>query len=107
MTDPEITATTAGPAPERETAQLTPEMIDARIAAEAYHQFPGTTMIVCLLTLTNGAYVTGGAAGIAADFDEATARRVAREAARSKIWALEGYLLRERQAAAAAAANGR
>lgn len=30
------------------------------------------------------------------NFDEAIGRRIARDKARSKIWALEGYLLRER-----------
>ena len=33
--------------------RLNPDMIDAAIASEQYHVFPGTTMTVCALTLRN------------------------------------------------------
>ncbi len=76
--------------------RLTPEHVDARISSEAYYVFPGTTLTVCALTLQNGFIVTGeSAAASPANFDEAIGRKIARENARQKIWALEGYLLRE------------
>ncbi|WP_439547844.1 Gp49 family protein [Falsiroseomonas sp.] len=76
--------------------RLTPDQIDGAIAAEAYHVFPGTTLTVCCLTLRNGFCVTGeSAAASPENFDQAIGRRIARENARAKIWALEGYLLRE------------
>jgi hypothetical protein len=80
--------------------RLTPDLIDAAIVSEQYHVFVGTTMTVCALTLRNGYIVTGeSAAASPENFDEAIGRKIARENARNKIWALEGYLLREKLAA--------
>jgi hypothetical protein len=80
--------------------RLNPDMIDAAIRSEQYHVFPGTTMTVCALTLRNGYIVLGeSAAASAENFDAAIGRKIARENARNKIWALEGYLLREKLAA--------
>lgn len=77
--------------------RLTPTLIDETIVSEQYHVFHGTTMTVCALTLRNGYIVTGeSAAASPANFDEAIGRKIARDNARNKIWALEGYLLRER-----------
>ncbi len=76
--------------------RLTPDKIDAAILAEQYHVFPGTTMTVCALTLRNGFQVIGeSAAASPSNFDEAIGRKIARDNARNKIWALEGYLLRD------------
>lgn len=77
--------------------RLNPAMIDAAIVGETYHVFPGTTMTVCCLTLRNGFHVSGESVGASpANFDEAIGRKIARSHAREKIWALEGYLLRDR-----------
>jgi len=77
--------------------RLTPADIDAVIVGEDYHVFPGTTMTVCALKLRNGFVVVGeSAAASPENFDEAIGRRIARENARSRIWALEDYVLRER-----------
>jgi hypothetical protein len=82
--------------------RLNPAHIDAQIAAEAYHVFPGTTLTVCALTLRNGFHVIGeSAAASPANFDAEIGRKIARDNARNKIWALEGYLLRSKLAAAA------
>lgn len=76
--------------------RLNPAMIDACIMSAAYHVFPGTTMTVCALTLRNGYIVTGeSAAASPENFDEEIGRKIAHDNARNKIWALEGYLLRE------------
>jgi hypothetical protein len=81
--------------------RLNPAMIDATIRSEAYHVFPGTTMTVCALTLRNGFIVIGeSAAASPANFDAEIGRKIARDNARNKVWALEGYLLRERLIAA-------
>lgn len=77
--------------------RLNPQMIDETIVHEQYHVFPGTTMTVCAMTLKNGYIVSGeSAAASPENFDEAIGRKIARENARNKIWAFEGYLLRER-----------
>lgn len=81
--------------------RLTPDHIDSQIVAEAYHVFPGTTMTVCALTLRNGFQVIGeSAAASPANFDESIGRKISRDNARNKIWALEGYALRNRLSAA-------
>lgn len=77
--------------------RLTRADIDAAILCEDYHVFPGTTITICLLTLRNGYGVVGeSACASSSNFDIEAGRMVARDKAREKIWALEGYLLRER-----------
>lgn len=81
--------------------RLTPDHIDGRIVSAAYHVFPGTTLTVCALTLRNGFIVTGtSAAASPENFDSAIGEQIAHRNARERIWELEGYLLRERLAAA-------
>lgn len=76
--------------------RLTPAHIDAQIASEDYHVFPGTTLTVCCLKLRNGFCVTGeSAAASPENFDEEIGRKIARDKAREKIWPLEGYMLRQ------------
>ena len=83
--------------------RLTPDAIDATIAGEDYHVFPGTTLTVCCLKLRNGFTVTGeSAAASPENFDVELGKKIARSNARDKIWALEGYALRERLAERAA-----
>lgn len=80
--------------------RLNPQMIDDTVVSEQYHVFPGTTMTVCALTLRNGFIVIGESASVSqANFDTDIGRKIARENARNKIWALEGYLLRSKLAA--------
>jgi hypothetical protein len=83
--------------------RLTPAHIDATIIAEQFHVFPGTTLTVCALTLRNGYQVTGeSAAASPENFDAELGKKISRENARNKIWALEGYLLRDKLAAQSA-----
>ena len=77
--------------------RLNPEMIDAAIKGEMYHVFPDTTLTICVLVLQNGFTVTGeSAAASTINFDEEIGRKIARDNARQKIWAFEGYLLRQK-----------
>jgi hypothetical protein len=81
--------------------RVTPQRIEEVQVAGQYHVFPGTTVTVCCLTLKNGFTVTGESACASPEnFDEELGRKIALKNAQDKIWALEGYALRERLAAA-------
>lgn len=76
--------------------RLTPDHIDEQIRAVAFHQFPGTTTTVCLLTLRNGFGAVGHSACVSPEnFDAGMGQKIAFNNARDKIWELEGYLLRD------------
>ncbi len=80
--------------------RITPNHIDATIADEDYHVFEKTCLTVCCLTLQNGFTVTGNSACASPEnFDAEIGRKIARDNARNKIWALEGYLLKDKLAA--------
>jgi hypothetical protein len=86
--------------------RLTPAAIDAVIHSMCYWNSPGTTLTVCAITLTNGFIVTGeSAAASAENFDVEIGKKIAFDNARNKIWALEGYLLKQRLYDAALAAQ--
>ena len=77
--------------------RLTPTLINETIRSEQFYVFPGTTLTVCCLTLQNGYNVIGeSAAASPENFNEEIGRNIARDNARNKIWALEGYLLKEK-----------
>lgn len=77
--------------------RLTPADIDATIREEAYYVFAGSQLTVCCLTLRNGFTVVGESACASPEnFNAEIGQRVARENAKQKIWAAEGYLLKER-----------
>lgn len=77
--------------------RLSPLDIERAIAEEKYHVFPGTTLTVCCLILRNGFSVTGESACASPEnFDPEIGRAIAYTKAKEKIWALEGYLLRQR-----------
>jgi hypothetical protein len=75
--------------------RVTPAKVDATIVGEDYHVFPGSSLTVCCLTLKNGFTVTGESACASPEnFNADLGRKIARDNARNKIWALEGYLLK-------------
>lgn len=77
--------------------RLTPELIDLCIKSEDYHVFGGSQLTVCCLTLQNGYTVTGESACASPEnFDAELGRKIAKDNARNKIWALEGYLLKQK-----------
>lgn len=73
--------------------RVTPERIEQVIDKEEYFRLTGT-LTVCVLTLANGFTVTGESACASPEnFNEEIGNRIARDNAKNKIWALEGYLL--------------
>lgn len=77
--------------------RVTPTRIEAVIAGEAFWVVPGTTLTVCVLILANGFTVVGESACASPEnFDEEIGKALARDNAKNKIWALEGYLLKSR-----------
>jgi hypothetical protein len=77
--------------------RITPEHIERLQKVGQYHRFPGTTVIICCITLENGFTVTGESACASPEnFNEEIGRKVALQDAVRKIWALEGYLLRQK-----------
>ncbi len=79
--------------------RVTPQRIDEVIVKEDYHVFPGTSLTVCCLMLKNGYTVTGESACASPEnFNVELGREIARTNAKQKIWALEGYALREQLA---------
>lgn len=77
--------------------RITPADIDKAIVSEQYYVFPNTTFTTCLLTLRNGYTVCGESACASPEnFNAEIGRKIARENARNKIWALEGYALRNK-----------
>jgi hypothetical protein len=93
--------------------RLTPAMIDDQIVAEhwgrasdLFHEGPVSDelkcLTICVLVLRNGFTVTGESACASPEnFNADLGYKIARENARSKIWALEGYQLRTKLKAAA------
>lgn len=76
--------------------RVTPQRLEEVTISEQYHVFDNTTFTSCLLTLKNGYTVLGESACASPEnFNAAIGRKIARANAVNKIWALEGYLLRE------------
>ena len=76
--------------------RISPQDLENKITEEHYHVFEGTTVTICLLILENGFSVTGVSATVSMEnFNAELGRKIARQHARDKMWALEGYLLRQ------------
>jgi hypothetical protein len=77
--------------------RLTPQLIDDAVIDADYYVFPKTQLTVCCLTLKNGFTVTGESACASPEnFNKEIGEKIAFDNARNKIWALEGYLLKQR-----------
>lgn len=76
--------------------RVTPERIKEVIVDETYWQPHGTTLTICVLLLQNGTLVTGESACVSPEnFDVEIGKKIARKQAEDKVWALEGYLLKQ------------
>ena len=77
--------------------RVTADRLESLVVKEQYHVFEGTTFTSALLTLKNGFTVHGeSACASPVNFNAELGRKIARDSAISKIWALEGYLLKEK-----------
>jgi hypothetical protein len=77
--------------------RLTPEIINDRISKRQFHVFEDSCLTVCCLTLCNGFTVTGESACASPEnFNAEIGKDIAFKNARDKIWALEGYLLKQK-----------
>lgn len=77
--------------------RLTPALIDDAIKSKDFHVFGETCLTVCCLTLRNGFTVTGESACASPEnFNAEIGQEIAFEQARNKVWALEGYLLKQK-----------
>lgn len=78
-------------------ARVTPADVDAAIVKTHYWTPTGTTLTVCVLELRNGFTVSGESACASPEnFNAELGEKIARDNARQKIWALEGYALRNK-----------
>lgn len=78
--------------------KLTPEILESKIKEVQYHQFDGTTVTVCCMTLENGFNVIGESACISpAYFDDEIGKKVARENAFEQLWKLYGFNAKQEQ----------
>lgn len=78
-------------------SKLSMNDIKAVIAKVEYSRVPDSTMTICTMYLINGTVVLGHSACIdSANFSAVTGEEVAYSDALDKIWALEGYLLKEK-----------
>lgn len=77
--------------------KVTPKQIKEKVKKIQYHHIPGTTLMMCILTLENG-YVVSGQSACAdpKEFDYEIGMKFSYEDAENKIWQLEGYLLKEK-----------
>lgn len=76
--------------------RITLARIDEVIEDVQYHVFPGTMVTVCCITLKNGFNTIGESACASPEnFDAELGEKIAFGNAKQKIWALEGYLLKE------------
>jgi hypothetical protein len=92
--------------------RITPDAIEAAIIAEygftaaegaypkgAPHHPSLELLTFCVLVLRNGFTVTGESACASPEnFDAVIGYKIARENAKQKVWALEGYLLKSKLA---------
>jgi len=80
--------------------RLSPAIVDDAVDPMVdvqYHNFPGTAVIVCLLTLRNGFALVGKSAAVSMDnFSDEVGRQVAYKDARNKMWEFLGFALHER-----------
>ena len=76
--------------------RLNPNSIDSVIVTKQFHVFENTTLTVCCILLKNGFTVTGESAAVSMEnFDKDIGEQIAYANAKDKIWALEGYLLKD------------
>jgi hypothetical protein len=77
--------------------RITKDDLTAKINKVAYYQLADTTLTICVITVANGFTVTGESACVdPANFNKEIGESIAYDNAFEKLWALEGYLLKQR-----------
>lgn len=72
--------------------------IHAKIMLTSYQLLEGTTTTICRILLQNGFSVIGTSACVdPKEYNQALGEKYAFEKAFEEIWALEGYLLKQRR----------
>ena len=78
---------------------VTPAMLESKIKSEEYLVFEGSTFTACLLTLENGFTVLGESPSVSPEnFDVEIGRKIARDNAKNKIWAMKDFYLKSNKA---------
>lgn len=76
---------------------VTVEHLESIIVKEVFIVIPESTVTICMLTLKNGFSVRGESACVDPNnFKKEVGETWARKDAFSKLWQLEGYLLKQR-----------
>ena len=77
--------------------RITPADIENLIIGKKFHVFPDSCMTVCCLTLKNGFNTTGfSACASPENFNQEIGEDIAFGNAKQQIWALAGYLLKQK-----------
>jgi hypothetical protein len=78
--------------------KVTVSDLNAKVSHATYDLMPDGRTTVCQITLQNGYTVLGTSACVArSEYNQALGEKYAYEKAFEQIWALEGYLLRQRR----------
>ena len=96
--DAEVTSEKVNEQPTGPTGpQVTPEQVESLIQGVAFWQPAGTTLTVAAVFVKNGSVIIGQSACVSKEnFNSEVGCAVALEDAKSQIWRLEGYLLKEK-----------
>ena len=77
--------------------KVTLEHINETVTKAEFIQPEGTTLTICILTLKNGTHIVESSACVCpANFNKQIGQDIAYKNAIEKIWALEGYLLKQK-----------
>ena len=78
--------------------RVTVSDMEAKIKMTVYQRLEGTTTTICQITLKNGYTLIGTSSCVdPKQYNQALGEKYAYEKAFEQLWALEGYLLRQRR----------
>ena len=78
--------------------RVTVSAMQNKVKMTVYQRLEGTTTTICQITLENGYTLIGTSACVdPKEYNQALGEKYAYERAFEQLWALEGYLLRQRR----------
>lgn len=78
--------------------RITVSDMNGKVRSSTYTRLPDSTTTVCQITLVNGYTLVGTSACVdPAMFNQAMGEQIAYNNAFEQLWALEGYLLKQRR----------